>query len=210
MDEVITYEKLYDILRKEKYAQELQKIDKDFFRSVVEYLKEKEAIAESQKGKESIFSAEAESTIKQVSNIKKLIKELYEKREYKIIQLAMFASRIADKEIPSALLTEERPLFLDVVNILNVYRESIVQNVIEKRLPTPGEQPKSIKRDFLDDTKQSDTKVVRFMHAVPKFVANDMNTYGPFDEEDTAILPNKAADVLIDKKRAEEIKLENP
>ena len=210
MDEVITYEKLYDILRKEKYAQELQKIDKDFFRSVVEYLKEKEAIAESQKGKESIFSTEAESTIKQVSNIKKLIKELYEKREYKIIQLAMFASRIADKEIPSALLTEERPLFLDVVNILNVYRESIVQNVIEKRLPTPGEQPKSIKRDFLDDTKQSDTKVVRFMHAVPKFVANDMNTYGPFDEEDTAILPNKAADVLIDKKRAEEIKLENP
>ncbi|MDP1694001.1 MAG: hypothetical protein Q8L34_00500 [Candidatus Woesearchaeota archaeon] len=210
MDEVITYEKLYDILRKEKYAQELQKIDKDFFRSVVAYLKEKEAIAESQKGKESIFSAEAESTIKQVGNIKKLIKELYEKREYKIIQLAMFASRIADKEIPSALLTEERPLFLDVVNTLNNYRESIVQNVIEKRLPTPGEQPKSIKRDFLDDTKQSDTKVVRFMHAVPKFVANDMNTYGPFDEEDTAILPNKAADVLIDKKRAEEIKLENP
>ena len=210
MNEVITYEKLYDILRKEKYAQELQKIDKEFFRSVVEYLKEKEAIAESQKGKESIFSAEADSTIKQVSNIKKLIKELYEKREYKIIQLAMFASRIADKEIPPALLTEERPLFLDVVNILNVYRESIVQNVIEKRLPTPGEQPKSIKRDFLDDTKQSDTKVVRFMHAVPKFVANDMNTYGPFDEEDTAILPNKAADVLIDKKRAEEIKLENP
>ena len=122
----------------------------------------------------------------------------------------MFASRIADKEIPSALLTEERPLFLDVVNTLNIYRESIVQNVVEKRLPTPGEQPKSIKREFLDDSKQSDTKVVRFMHAVPKFVANDMNTYGPFDEEDTAILPNKAADVLIDKKRAEEIKLENP
>ena len=210
MDEIITYEKLYDILRKEKYAQELQKIDKDFFRSVVAYLKEKEAIAESQRGKESIFSAEADNTIKQVGNIKKIIKELYEKREYKIIQLAMFASRIADKEIPSALLTEERPLFLDVVNTLNIYRESIVQNVVEKRLPTPGEQPKIINREFLDDSKQSDTKVVRFMHAVPKFVANDMNTYGPFDEEDTAILPNKAADVLIDKKRAEEIKLENP
>ncbi len=210
MNEIITYEKLYDLLRKEKSTQELQKIDKDFFRSVVDYLKEKEAIAESQKGKESIFSGEADTTVKQVANIKKLIKELYEKREYKTIQLAMFASRIGDKEIPAALLAEERPLFLDIVNILNVYRESVVQNVIDKRLPTPGEQPKSIKRDFLDQTKQSDTKVVRFMHAVPKFVANDMNTYGPFDEEDTAILPNKTADVLVDKKRAEEIKLENP
>ncbi len=209
MNEIITYEKLYDILRKEKYAQELQKIDKDFFRSVVEYLKEKEAIAESQRGKDSIFSTEADNTIKQVGNIKKLIKELYEKREYKIIQLAMFASRIGDKEIPNALLAEERPLFLDVVNTLSVYRESIVQNVIDKRLPTPGEQPKSIKRDFIDDSKQSDTKIVRFVRAVPKFVANDMNTYGPFDEEDTAIIPNKAADVLIDKKRAEEIKIEN-
>ncbi len=210
MNEIITYEKLYDLLRKEKSSQELQKIDRDFFRSVVEYLKEKEAIAESQRGKESIFSGEADTTVKQVANIKKLIKELYEKREYKTMQLAMFASRIGDKEIPPALLAEERPLFLDIVNILNVYRESVVQNVIDKRLPTPGEQPKSIKRDFVDDKKQSDTKVVRFMHAVPKFVANDMNTYGPFDEEDTAILPNKAADVLIDKKRAEEIKIENP
>ena len=210
MNEIITYEKLYDILRKEKYAQELQKIDKDFFKSIVAYLIEKESIAESQRGKESIFSGEAESTQKQVVNIKKLIKELYEKREYKILQLAMFASRIGDKEIPPNLLSEERPLFLDIVNILETYRESIVQKVIEKQLPTPGELPKSIKRDLLDDTKKSDTKVVRFMHAVPKFVANDMNTYGPFEEEDTAILPNKTADVLIDKKRAEEIKLENP
>lgn len=210
MNEIITYEKLYDILRKEKYAQELQKIDKDFFKSIVSYLKEKESIAESQHSKNSIFVGEAENTQKQVTNIKKLVKELYEKREYKILQLAMFASRIGDKEIPPALLAEERPLFLDLVNVLNGYRENIVQKVIEKNLPTSGEQPQSIKRDISDHTKKSDTKVIRFMHAVPKFVANDMNTYGPFDEEDTAILPNKTADVLIDKKRAEEIKIENP
>lgn len=210
MDEIITYEKLYDILRKEKYVQELQKIDKDFFKAVVNYLKEKEAMAEAQRTKESIFVGEAETTKKQVQNIKKLVKELYEKREYKILQVAMFASRIGDKEIPPALLAEERPLFLDLVNTLNGYRENIVQKVIEKNLPTPGEQPKSIKRNLSEDTKKSDTKVVRFMHAVPKFVANDMNTYGPFDEEDTAILPNKTADVLIDKKRAEEITVENP
>lgn len=210
MNEIITYEKLYDLLRKEKFAQELQKIEKEFFRSVVTYLKEKEAIAESQKGKESIFSAEADSTIKQVQNIKKIIKELYEKREYKILQLAMFASRIGDKEIPVNLLAEERPLYLEILNTLDSNRENVVQKVMEKELPTPGEQPKSIKRDFREDTKRDDAKIVRFMHAMPKFVANDMKTYGPFEEEDTAIIPNKAADVLIDKKRVEEIKLENP
>lgn len=209
MEEIITYEKLYDILRKEKYSQELQKIEKDFLKSLVKYLKEKEAIAEAQRGKESIFAAEAESTQKQVQNIKKLIKELYEKREYKIMQLAIFASRIGDKELPQALLPEERPLFLDMLNTLSAYRESIVQNMLEKKLPTTPDQPQTIKRDE-KATFSSENKVVRFMHAVPKFVANDMNTYGPFEEEDTAILPGKAANVLIDKKRAEEITVENP
>ena len=38
-DNIITYETLYDILRKEKYNQELQKLDNDFFERVLKYLK---------------------------------------------------------------------------------------------------------------------------------------------------------------------------
>ena len=30
MSEIITYENLYEILRKEKYSQEIQKLDKEF------------------------------------------------------------------------------------------------------------------------------------------------------------------------------------
>ena len=43
---IITYEKLYETLRNEKYKNELQKLDSDFFNSVVRYLDEKRSIIE--------------------------------------------------------------------------------------------------------------------------------------------------------------------
>ena len=48
--------------------------------------------------------------------------------------------------------------------------------------------------------------LVRFIHAVPKFVGSDLAIYGPFDENDVASLPKDVSEILINKKRAEEVK----
>ena len=56
MDNVISYEILYDILRREKSKPELQKLDKTFFNDFKAYLKEKLLLLESQKQKSSIFA----------------------------------------------------------------------------------------------------------------------------------------------------------
>ena len=55
-----------------------------------------------------------------------------------------------------------------------------------------------------EETKN--TKLVRFLYAVPKFVGKELEEYGPFGEEDIANLPSEIADVLIGKGRVEEIK----
>ena len=65
----------------------------------------------------------------------------------------------------------------------------------------PDIKPKDIKVE-----KPNSTKLVRFIYTVPKFVGNDLNTYGPFESENLASLPLKVADVLIKRKRAQEIK----
>lgn len=205
----MTYEKLYDLLRKEKYSQELQKVDENFFRSIIKYLEEKSAIIDAQKSKDSIFAGEIEKTEKQLVNVKKIVKELYEKRENKIMQLALFSSRIKERDIPPVLLPEERKLFLEILEVLNRFRGSVLESVIEKKVPSvPESKPKDIKRTEEDSEKASELKVVRLLHPVPQFVANDLNIYGPFEEEDTSVLPKKTANVLIKKKRAEEIKSE--
>jgi hypothetical protein len=57
-----------------------------------------------------------------------------------------------------------------------------------------------------NEGKETETKLVRFLHAVPKFVGKELEEYGPFAEEDIANLPSEIADVLINKERVEEIK----
>ena len=186
----INYEMLYDILRREKARQELQKLDKSFYKGVGNYIKEKLNVLESQKQKSSIFAQkEIEKTEKQIDNIKKIIKELYEKRELKIAQLALSFAKTKNLDDMPELLPEERVMFENLVNLLKNTRNHIMEELLESK-------PKGIKSD-------QETKLVRFIGAVPKFIAEDSNEYGPFEEEYVALLPGKVAELLIKNNRAE-------
>src|SRR3989339_611681 len=77
MNNLITYETLFEILQKEKARKELQKLDEDINSSFIRYLDEKTSILNSQKSKDSIFSNEVQKTEKQVDNIRRIIKDLY-------------------------------------------------------------------------------------------------------------------------------------
>ncbi len=199
--DIITYESLYEILRKEKYSNELQTLPKTFFQDVINYLEEKQNILKSQEKKESIFSTiETEKTKKQVENIKKIIKELYERRERKIIELALFLSR-TDSKLPSTqILDEEKPFFEEVLASLNIYRKSILTNTLNLKPPEIEKKPKELKTNQVNSKR-----LVRFIQAVPKFIDQDLKIYGPFEEQDIANLPSDIADILIKNKKAETI-----
>src|SRR3989344_9686875 len=107
-DVIITYETLYVLLMREKSRAEIQKLDNDFFNDVIKYIKDKKDILDSQKSKENVFAAkEIERTTKQLESIYRILKELYEKRENKIITLALLNSRNLGKVDTSLLLPEE-------------------------------------------------------------------------------------------------------
>ena len=197
-DGIITYEKIYDLLRLEKYKKEIQKLDQDFYGTFIRYLEEKTLILQSQENKDSVFASQSIiKTKRQLENIKTIIRELYEKRESKIIQFALFNSRSGGKlQEYDSLLGEELMLYNDLVLLLNNYRESILNNILQGKLPLIKEQSKS------EDKK---LKNVRFIHPVPKFVGDDMNVYGPFEHGDVSALPEKVSEVLIKNKRAEKI-----
>lgn len=198
----VTYESLYDILRKEKSQEELQNLDKNFFLFVAEYLQTKKQILSSQENKDSIFaSAEIQKTRKQLENSQKILKELYERRENKIIQMALFSSRTDSKTDSDAMLKEEKELYTAIITQLASYRINVLGNLISGKLPVI-EKPKVIKSE---NQPEITTKLVRFTSAVPKFVGDDMNIYGPYEEQDVANLPLKVANVLIEKSRVEGI-----
>ena len=130
---IITYETLFDLLRREKSRDELQELDEDFYKNVAEYLQEKNKLLESSgEG----FMDEAEKTRIQISNIKKIIKELYERRERKIINLALFKSRLNNKILDTrALLPEEKLLFDYVVKQLDENRNAVLNSIIMLKTP---------------------------------------------------------------------------
>ena len=200
----MTFEALYEILRKEKYSTELQALDPNFYKTVINYIKEKNKILKSQLKKDSIFAqTETAKTKKQIENTLKLLKEIYEKRESKIIQLALMSSRAnAGKEVPT-LLPEEKDLYNFILNNLNLFRNNVLNNVLASK---PIEQAKKEKpKELKNDTNKENTKLIRFLQPVPKFVGEDLEIYGPFDKEDVGNLPIKVASLLIKKQRAEEV-----
>ncbi|MEW6063262.1 MAG: hypothetical protein AB1571_02750 [Nanoarchaeota archaeon] len=196
-DVVITYETIFEILRREKYREELQKLDENFYDNVAGYLGEKIHFLNSQKDKESIFSSELQKTQKQIDNLRRMLKELYDKRESKVIQLALFCARSNTKKDYTNMLKKEIEIYDKVVDELKSIRGIVFNEMLNK---------KSIVKEVKELKKNIDKlKFVRFIKEVSSFVGEDLNTYGPFKAEDVANLPLKVANILIENKEAEEI-----
>jgi DNA replication initiation complex subunit (GINS family) len=217
MSEIITYEILYEILRKEKFERDLQKIEPNFFEAVIKYLEEKEAILESQKNKDSLFSKESDKTQKQLENIRKILREIYEKRENKIVQYGLVSSRFNESK-PQNMLDEEIKFYLELKNTLNKYRKCILENLILKKMPSIKEEIlekapakiETIKEEPLvlgnsEEKEDARIKLVRFLQPVPQFIADDLIIYGPFENEDVASLPKDVANLLVKKNKVEEV-----
>ncbi len=211
----ITYETLFELLRLEKAKEELQRLDATFYQDVVNYLKEKHEILKEIKSSEMFSDVDRESTEKQIMNIKRLLRDLYDRREKKIINMALNKTRanahIADMQ---NMLAEERKFFESLVALLEKYRKDILYKILELKLPSADsitysyrEEPKE-RSDFvsateLKDNGKKDKAMVRFIHPVPRFVGPELEEYGPFENEDIALLPTEVANVLVFKKRAE-------
>jgi DNA replication initiation complex subunit (GINS family) len=186
----LTYETLFELFTREKNREELQKLDAKFYDELLSYLREKKGSAEN-----PMFSdEEKQRSRRQVENIIKIIKELYDRREKKIIFMALNKTRTNSGTIDSsALLEEEQQLFNSVVQVLSQHRNEILNSVLND---SPVVRTAS---------KQQTNKLIRFLHDVPKFVGKELEIYGPFKEEDVANLPAEVAEILLKKGKAEEI-----
>jgi DNA replication initiation complex subunit (GINS family) len=237
----ITYETLFELLRREKNRDELQTLSPSFYHDVVEYLTTKNSLMQKKRaGLEDYSSEESRMLLIQIDNTTKIIRELYERRERKIILMAMNKARTGSNIIDtSSLLDEEKRFYDDILELMLRYRRGVLTSLINARLPDLFFAPSAhdLGRSDLgrsgphvheqaphalagaESSSMGGTeaasgtfaeaeermKVIRFLHSVPKFVGKELETYGPFEQEDVASLPEDIAKVLISKGRAEEI-----
>ncbi len=203
-DVVFTYETLYEFLRREKTKEELQEIDEKFYEEALNYLREKQDLYDETLKKDDLFSVgERDSLQLQINNIRKLLKDFYDKRERKIIDMAINAVKINKNVIDTnSLLNSERELYEKIISLLEIFRKDILLKVLMLRKPTIEEQ----KPDIVEEKKEEPKiKTVKFKENVEQFVGKNLEIYGPFSAEDEAKLPSEIAQILLTQGKAEEV-----
>ncbi len=205
---VLTYETLYEILRKEKSREELQKLDERFFKDTLTYAREKQQAYDDNLVKNDIFSqSERDKLHIQLSNIKRILRDLYDIRERKIINMSINSSRTKSRIVDTAhLLSQEQAMFESLTAVLSQYRTGILHRMLELRepdvlpivLPLPAEEP----QEEIVAPLPHGMKTIRFIEGVDQFVGKELETYGPYGENEEAEIPEELADVLISQGKA--------
>ena len=194
---VLTFENLYEVLRKEKNNEDLQKIDDEFFTYVKEYLNEKQNDLKSVNLKSDIFShKEKENLTLQINNTKKELKELYDRREQKILSLAINKSKTNSTLIDtSSLILKETQLFEKLSETLLKFRDEFLNEQVTEIIQEITEEPIKI------NTIPGYAKV-RFLENVDTFIGRELEEYGPYREEEIAEIPEDLAEILINDEKA--------
>lgn len=175
---MITYNELYDILRKEKFNEGLQQLPKGFLEDIAEYINEKKEQSEKDS---SLFSDSVAKTKKQLENSVAIFKELMLRRKKKLLNLVFVAA-------------ETGIMKRDYENMLSFERE-----LFEKMVKSFEEGDKEISKIFSTKINKESKKyrMVIFNQNVEQFVDMAGNLAGPFAAGELVNLENGVADIFV-------------
>jgi len=178
------YDELYEAWKKEKENVEIQKLPRNFYAKLTDYvkkIKEESRMLDEKTTKAKLLKREFE-------NVNNMAKELFQLRYKKLREKSL-----ARETVPREVLTEEEEKFHGEILLLSEAYHSFLKDVLQGRLSRveKEEKPKKV--------------LVRFVQEIPAIVGSDMKTYGPFKPEDIATLPSENARVLVKQGVAVEV-----
>lgn len=182
---MITYEDIYEALRKEKYSEQLQQLPKNFLEEVSEYLKEKNMIANKSN---DVFSEIITKTRKQMENSISILKEILLRRKKKILNMAFVSAETGISK-------------RDVENMLS-FEQSLFESVVKTLEETEKQQIKSLNGEKQEELKN---QLIRFVSDTEEFIDIEGNSLGPFKKGEIANLPKEITSILVEDRKAETI-----
>jgi DNA replication initiation complex subunit (GINS family) len=173
--EELSYDELRKIQARERASPVLQSIPDGFYASVMKLIEKKNGALKSN------FSL---TEAREYESIIKVAEDIHERRMQKIVLRAMKAVG-GQEEI--ALMGEEAELFERISKAVLEDREKF-------RSIIGGKESKSEER----------IKRIKILKNLPKFVGTDLKVYGPFKEGEIIELPEKEAQLLVNRGIAEQ------
>jgi DNA replication initiation complex subunit (GINS family) len=227
--EAFTYEDIYELLRTEKFSTDLENLKPQDLARIQAYLKTKESLLNKHvEDVTSMLSSQKKIKIQQeIGNAMRALKDLYEIRERKIINRAIYSVRTDSSfKDTTNLLETEIELYTQLLDVLKNQKEVFFKllekasEIEEKNLeisetaPTPGEPeyeaPESDTEDVgikaeNGDELRTDIKFINvcFTEECPEVFGEDLEKYGPFKPGDECTLPEQLCSILENQKKVE-------
>ena len=198
MADEMGFETLFEVLMREKNREELQRLESGFFDDALRFIiKEEDLVKPSN-----------HVGYQRVRNLRGMLRELYSRREQKIIRLATMAARGSSGQVDrAAMLTHEKELYTELSQILANTRRRRLEGRPAK--VTGRDEPGDIDTgepqpapDAPPKPSTSQQVEVVFTSPVGKFMGEELEPYGPFETGDTAALPASIARILLEKGQA--------
>lgn len=224
----ITYETLFDVLRAEKRREDIQQLPQNFFQDLVAYMKQKKEIIVKREHESGIENYDEIKKLNiQFENVQKIIKEIYERREKKILMVALNKSRTRVSTVPMEyLLPQEQEFYEQTTRLLDAYRSDVAEKLICGLLPkeqiaavvSSQQNSRSMvqaEKETMNDSKKEETTQnaefvdvvkVKFLQETEEFVGPELEVYGPFAANTIVAIPVKIASIFLESGLAEEMK----
>lgn len=211
-ENVITYEVFSRAYRNEKNNPKLEQLPENFYPISLDWLKKKKEVDKGE-----------------YENAKRLLKKIFEKREKKIMLMAMHAVR--SDILPKNLLPEEKKFFDDLVEVLKSFNKELKEKILDEKLVETSKQEKepeeekgkesekdrsgeessdktaAEKPDEKEEKPSKEYPLVRSLEDIPKFVGTDEKNYGPLKRGDVINLPKEIVEFLEKKGKVERAKI---
>jgi len=180
----LDYDELRKLYRLEKNSSSLAEVEDDFFDSLREFFEQEKK--DYLKSLSDLSSTKAKS----FTNLKKMVAEIFNIREKKLLNRALVASRTGELET-SRLALEEAEILRELLSVLN--RHQMVLDQIFSVKQKTGQS----------DSGKSGGVSLKVLQNVPQFMGADMKEYGPFEKEKIVSVPEKIASLLVARNLAE-------
>jgi DNA replication initiation complex subunit (GINS family) len=183
---MITYNDIYEALRRERYSEQLQSLGKRFVQEVSNYLKEKKNISEKSG---DIFSSAISKTKKQFENAVSMFQELMLRRKKKLLNLAFVAAETGISK-------------RDYENMLS-FEKDIFDNIMKSMESGDKKLAKLLNGQKEEEKKKN--RLVTFIQDTEEFLGLNGEKLGPFKKGEIVNLPLEIANILIVDNKVESV-----
>jgi DNA replication initiation complex subunit (GINS family) len=181
---MMTYNDLYEILRKEKYSETLQQLPKNFIIELSEFLNDKKL--ESSK-ENDLYSDSLLKSKKQLENAIALFKELILRRKKKMLNLVFVAAEtgIMKRDYDNMLIFEK--------------------DIFDKLVKAFEDGDKQLSRTMSEGYQEikDQNRMIIFKQDVEPFVDMSGKTVGPFSSGNLVNLDSKTSEILVEGGKAQ-------